>query len=80
MKVVIQCAGRKNPSAGTFRTADVKPVLFLAHPERAPPTAARFHARPDDVSDDGRSWRTRLLGYNRQNSGNPVVSHPRSGR
>jgi hypothetical protein len=72
MKVVIQCAGRKNPSAGTFRTADGKPVLFVAHPELAPPNSARFHARPDDVSDDGRSWRTRLLEYNRQNSGNAL--------
>ena len=39
MKVVIQCAGRKNPSAGTFRTAGGKPVIFVAHPELAPPDA-----------------------------------------
>ena len=62
MKVVIQCASRKNPSAGTLRTAGGKPVIFVAHPELAPPDAAHLHARPDDISDDGRSWRTRLPG------------------
>jgi hypothetical protein len=72
MKVVIQCAARKDPAAGTFRTADGRPVVFLAHPEWAATTAGQILARPDDVSDDGRTWRERLVAYNNENGGDPL--------
>jgi hypothetical protein len=39
-------------------------VKFVAQPGLAPPGATVIHARPDDVSDDGRTWRARLLEYN----------------
>ena len=78
MKVVIQCAARKDPSAGTFRTADGRPVTFLAHPEWAPPITGHALARPDDVSDDGRTWRQRLVAYNSENGDNPLGFLPAS--
>jgi len=64
MKIVIQCAARKHPSAGRLRTTAGRAVLFVAQPELAPPEAAVHYARPDDVSDDGRTWRERLVACN----------------
>jgi len=69
MKVVIQCAGRKQPGAGTFRLPDDRPVYFLARPDLAP-NDGHPYARPDDQSDDGRTWRARLIAYNREPKGN----------
>lgn len=34
------------------------------------------YARPDDRSDDGRSWRKALLDYNRAPGANPLISTP----
>jgi hypothetical protein len=64
MKIVIQCAARKHPSAGRLRTADGREILLVAQPDLAPPEAAGHYARPDDVSDDGRTWRERLVACN----------------
>jgi hypothetical protein len=64
MKVVIQCAGRKDPSAGHLRATDGREVLFVGQPDLAPPEAAGHYARPDDVSDDGHTWRERLVACN----------------
>ena len=64
MKIVIQCAARKDPSAGSLRTADGREVLFVAQPDLAPPEAICHYARPDDISDDGRTWRERLVACN----------------
>ena len=64
MKIVIQCAGRKRHGAATFAAADGRPVRFVAQPGLAPADSACVYARPDDVSDDGRTWRARLLEYN----------------
>ena len=64
MKIVIQCAARKHPSAGRLRTTAGGEVLFVAQPALAPPEAAVQDARPDDVSDDGRTWRERLVACN----------------
>jgi hypothetical protein len=64
MTIIIQCAARKNRSAGSLRTADGREVLFVAQPDLAPPEAIRHYARPDDLSDDGRTWRERLVALN----------------
>jgi hypothetical protein len=70
--VVIQCAGSKRPAAGTLRTADGKPVLFVAQPDKAPPTDTCVYARPDDPAPSGRSWRETLLAYNESPGTNPL--------
>jgi hypothetical protein len=72
MKVVIQCAAGKQPDAKTFIAADGRRVAFVAHPELAPRDAGILYARPDDVYDDGQSWRKRLLAYNEELTGNPL--------
>lgn len=64
MKIVIQCAASKARSAGSLRAADGRDVLLVAQPDLAPPQAIRRYARPDDVSDDGRTWRERLIACN----------------
>jgi hypothetical protein len=66
MIIVIQCAARKKPSAGHLRTKIGQPVLFVANPAMAPADKAVVYARPDDPSDNGESWRTRLLAYNKE--------------
>lgn len=72
MIVVIQCAAKKRDDAGHLRTKDGTPVLFVADPDKAPPEAGYVYARPDDIADDGKSWRDILLGYNRQPGNNPL--------
>lgn len=72
MIVVIQCAGSKQPGAGCLRRSDGTPVLFVAHPESAPPGGGHAYARPDDISGDGRSWREILVEYNANPRGNPL--------
>lgn len=72
MIVVIQCAGSKRPDAGTLRTTDGKPVLFVAHPEKAPEAVNGVYSRPDDPASDGRSWRELLLTYNERPANNPL--------
>jgi hypothetical protein len=37
----------------------------------APASASIAYARPDDWSDDGQTWRNRLLDYNRPPNANP---------
>ena len=72
MKVVIQCAARKRPAAKPFLAMDGRRVAFVAHPDLAPRDESAFHARPDDLSEDGRSWRKRLLAYNEDAKANPL--------
>lgn len=72
MIVVIQCAGSKRSDAGTLRTADGKPVLFVAYPEQAPTKDNCVYARPDDSAENGQSWREVLLAYNESHGGNPL--------
>jgi hypothetical protein len=64
MRIVIQCAAKKDPSAGSLRSSNQREVLFVAQPDLAPSEAVQHYARPDDVSDDGRTWRERLVAYN----------------
>ena len=72
MIVVIQCAGRKNPDAGSIRQSDGKKVLFVAQPNIAPADADCVFARPDDIADTGRSWRDELRKYNTCPNDNPL--------
>ena len=64
MKIVIACAGGKRAGAGLMRTTKGKPVKFVAQSKLAPKDAPYNYAMPDDISDDGTSWRTRLCAYN----------------
>ncbi len=64
MIVIIQCAGSKKPEAGHLRRRDGRNVLFVADPKTAPADGPYVYARPDDVSDTGRSWREELCRYN----------------
>jgi len=69
MKIVIQCAGGKRyDDAGSLELSNGNPLLFVARPEKAPPDGKHSYARPDDISDDRRTWRQRLLDYNRNNA------------
>lgn len=72
MIVVIQCAGRKSPKAGCLRDENGREVLFVANPEAAPSGTPYRYARPDDISDTGASWRSRLLEYNDTPGDNPL--------
>ena len=72
MIVVIQCAARKMRHAGHFAALDGRKVLFVARPEQtsAGPDS-QIYARPDDVAEVGKSWRTLLLDYNEAPAENP---------
>lgn len=72
MIVVIQCAGSKRAGAGTLRTMDGRPVLFVAHPEKAPSQDNCVYARPDDLAENGQSWRETVLAYNQSPGQNPL--------
>ena len=61
---VIQCSASKRPDAGHLVTASGKLVDFVAHPQMAPRDLDRLYARPDDLCEDGISWRQFLLKYN----------------
>jgi len=72
MKVVIQCAGSKGPQAPQFYASDGRAVAFVARPEEAGAQDGVIFARPDDISDDGRSWRELLWEYNQESPPNPL--------
>ena len=72
MIVVIQCAATTQPHAGHLRTRDGRDVVFVAKPEIAPISGRELYARPDDVSDTGKSWRTVLQEYNAAPGENPL--------
>ena len=72
MIIVIQCAGKKRPTAGCLRDADEREVLFVGNPENAPSDTPYRYARPDDISDTGNPWRTELLRYNDAPGDNPL--------
>ena len=73
MIVVIQCAAGKREDAGHLRTGDGRKVVFVARPDSAPPGGKRIvHARPDDISDTGKPWRTVLERYNAAAGNNPL--------
>jgi hypothetical protein len=76
MIVVIQCAASKRPDAGHLVAASGKLVDFVAQPQIAPPNPDRVYARPDDLPEDGVSWRQLLLAYNDNSGGNPLRLYP----
>lgn len=73
MIVVIQCAAGKRPERRSLiSTTQGKPVHFVADPAAAPLNASVIYARPDDLADNGMSWRQILLEYNHQRERNPL--------
>lgn len=46
--------------------------MFVARPDAAPPSECRVYARPDDMADNGKSWRTVLQEYNADPADNPL--------
>ncbi|MGQ0585230.1 MAG: hypothetical protein ACT4O6_25100 [Reyranella sp.] len=81
MIAIIQCAGSKVPRAGHMKTRDGRNVLFVARPADDPVASTHVHARPDDDSDWGGSWREELQRYNRrytQQKDNPCGLLPAS--
>jgi hypothetical protein len=67
VRVVIQCAGSKQPAAGTFWTADGRRVVFVAHPALAPRADDIHYAHPDDLCDlEDQTWRERVMDENRR--------------
>ena len=64
MIIVIQCASGKRDDAGHLRTLDGRKVMFVARPHDAPCDENLVYGRPDDVSDNGRPWRSVLMEYN----------------
>lgn len=76
MKTAIQCAAKKDPDAGCMRTREGKRVFFVADPTHAPAGDDIVFARPDDPSSDGKSWREKLVSYNRQPGSNPLKLLP----
>lgn len=77
MKIVIQCAGSKNSSAGHFMTTAGRRIEFVAQPDAAPQSNEILYARPDDWSDQhGRSWRDLISDYNAHPRNNPFGLFP----
>jgi hypothetical protein len=76
MKIVMQCASSKRPDAGSLKSADGRPLVFVADPQSAPPNVGVVYARPDDLSDSRTSWREVLVEYNRTGAGNPLRLYP----
>ena len=72
MIVVILCAAKKDPNAGRLRTPNGRNVLFVARPDVAPVRSDIVYARPDDLTEGGKSWRTLLLEYNANPGNNPL--------
>ncbi|MGA7926646.1 MAG: hypothetical protein WCA20_11655 [Candidatus Sulfotelmatobacter sp.] len=67
--------GPQATDAGRLKSADGKPVYFVARPELAPADDSLLCAHPDDLSDRGMSWRQILLDYNRDTQ-NPLRLYP----
>ena len=75
MKIVIQCAAKKHPDAGCMKDTDGKPVMFVAAPKLVLRANNYVYQKPDDLAQDGMSWRQKLLQYNNQGS-NPLNLFP----
>lgn len=73
MKLVIQCAATKTPTGPNagFKSEDNRTIRFVANPQLAPSNSRHAYARPDDVANNGETWRQRLLRYNREERDNP---------
>jgi len=73
MKIIIQCASSKNApfSSIGWLNGDGKPLKFVAHPGMVPPDGRMLYAHPDDLDENGRSWREGVLKYNEPGAANP---------
>jgi len=71
MKIVIQCAAAKYSYAGRMKNKDGKNILFIANPDLVEPQDNYIYQKPEDLAEDGLSWRKKLLQYNEQDS-NPL--------
>ncbi len=76
MILVIQCASGKQDDAGHLRSLDGREIMFVASPHDAPCGGNQVFARPDDVSDNGRPWRSVLMAYNADPGDNPLKLLP----
>ena len=68
MKVVISCAGSKADCAGYMKTKDERCVKFVGNPDLAKTASQKTefcYARPDGETKDGKTWREKLLAYNK---------------
>jgi hypothetical protein len=74
--VVIQCAATKRPDAGFLKLRGGKKVMFVAQPAYTPLNNGYHFARPDDLSDEGTSWRDVLVRYNDTPSANVLELWP----
>ena len=72
MIVVIQCAARKRKDAGYLRKEGDLPILIVADPAKAPSHDGLAYAHPDDISNNGVSWRDALVQYNSAPGNNPL--------
>ena len=72
MITVIQCAARKKSNAGHLLNLDNQKVMFVDNPDIAPTAETYVYARPDDISDTGKSWRNVLQDYNANPRYNPL--------
>ena len=72
MIVVIQCAAGKQLHAGHLRALDGRDVMFVARPDAAPSGGDQVYARPDDIAESSKSWRTLLQEYNAAPGHNPL--------
>jgi len=62
-KIVIQCAGTKNP-CGSFNYQNGELIKFVAHPELCKPISSIKFQKPDDCDQAGVTWRNKLVEYN----------------
>lgn len=74
MIAVIQCAGKKRSDAGTLQCSDGRPVKFVGRPDLAP-NDQNFYSSPDSPTDEGITWREKLIKYN-QKGDNPLGLSP----
>ena len=66
MKVVISCAGSKADRAGYMKTKDERCVKFVGNSAEVNSQRQDFcYARPDDEARDGKTWREKLVTYNK---------------
>lgn len=72
MIAVIQGSEGRQAHAGFLAARSGQRVLFVADPGQAPRAPGVSHARPDDASSFGVSWRKLVLGYNANPRNNPL--------
>lgn len=75
IKIVIQCAGSKH-DCSYFRADDGTRIEFVVHPYKAPQIRGIRYAHPDQPSDNGLTWRQRVLDYNADRGGDASSLEP----